>query len=129
LARAQRFTLAMVYDLPYFKDGNWFRKNVIGNWMFSPLYTYESGEWITVQSGQDVNLNIDSAGDRVIYNAAGVRGTGSDVYPTLQGCLVQFASRWPSCRVLGDQSHGSIHSWRSWCADDQFAKHLANTRY
>ena len=30
-------------------------------------------------SGQDTNLNIDDAGDRVIYNAAGVKGTGSDV--------------------------------------------------
>ncbi len=81
LDRAQRFTLAMLYDLPYFKDGSWFRKNIIGNWQFSPLYTYESGEWVTVQSGQDVNLNIDSAGDRVIYNFAGIPGTGSDVTP------------------------------------------------
>jgi len=87
LDRAQRFTLAMVYDLPYLKDGNWFRKNVMGNWMFSPLYTYESGEWVTVQSGQDVNLNIDDAGDRVIYNAAGIPGTGSDVTP-----LCRFAA-------------------------------------
>jgi hypothetical protein len=81
LDRAQRFTLAMVYDLPYFKSGNWLERNVIGNWNFSPLYTFESGEWVTVQSGQDVNLNIDDAGDRVIYNAAGVPGTGSDVTP------------------------------------------------
>ena len=87
LDRAQRFTVAMLYDLPYLKDGNWFQKNVIGNWEFSPLYTYESGEWVTVQSGQDVNLNIDDAGDRVIYNAAGIRGTGSDVTP-----LCRFAS-------------------------------------
>ena len=79
LDRAQRFTLAMVYDLPYFKDGNWFRKNVIGNWNFSPLYTYESGAWVTVQAQRDANLNIDSAGDRAIFNPSGVPGTGSDV--------------------------------------------------
>ena len=79
LDRAQRFTLAMVYDLPYFKEGSWLRKNMLGNWQFSPVYTYETGEWVTVQAGRDANLNIDSAGDRGILNPAGVRGTGTDV--------------------------------------------------
>jgi len=109
LDRAQRFTLAMVYDLPYFSGGNWFRKNVIGNWVFSPLYTYESGEWVTVQSGQDVNLNIDDAGDRAIYNAAGVRGTGSDVTPLcriaacsspLAGPVVAYVANNPNAQYI-----------------------------
>ncbi len=79
LDRAQRFTLAMVYDLPFFKGGNWAMKNVVGNWTFSPVYTYETGEWVTVQAQQDANLNGDSAGDRAILNPAGVHGTGTDV--------------------------------------------------
>ena len=79
LDRAQRFTLAMVYDLPYFKGGNWMRKNVLGNWTFSPVYTYETGQWVTVQAQRDANLNVDSAGDRVILNPGGIRGTGTDV--------------------------------------------------
>jgi len=79
LDRAQRFTLAMVYDLPYFKTGNWSMKNVVGNWAFSPVYTYETGEWVTVQPQRDANLNVDSAGDRAILNPGGVPGTGTDV--------------------------------------------------
>ena len=79
LDRAQRFTLAMVYDLPYFKNGSWLMKNVVGNWQFSPVYTFETGEWVTVQAQRDANLNLDSAGDRAIFNPAGVPGTGSDV--------------------------------------------------
>jgi TonB dependent receptor len=79
LDRAQRFTLAMVYELPFFKGGNWMMKNVVGNWTFSPVYAYETGEWVTVQAQQDANLNGDPAGDRAIVNPAGVRGTGSDV--------------------------------------------------
>jgi hypothetical protein len=78
LDRAQRFTLAMVYDLPFFKGGNWFMKNIAGNWAFSPVYTIESGEWVTVQAQRDANVNLDSAGDRALLNPAGVRGTGSD---------------------------------------------------
>ena len=70
LSRTHRFTLAAVYDLPFFKNGNWFMKNIVGNWGFSPIYTYESPQWATVQSGLDANLNGDSAGDRTILNPA-----------------------------------------------------------
>jgi hypothetical protein len=79
LSRTHRFTLAAVYDLPYFKNGNWFKKNILGNWGLSPIYTYESPQWATVQSGLDSNLNGDSAGDRTILNNSGVKGTGSGV--------------------------------------------------
>jgi hypothetical protein len=79
LDRAQRFTLAMVYDMPYFKGGNWLMKNVVGNWQFSPVYTFETGQWVTVQANRDANLNLDPAGDRAILNPAGVAGTGTDV--------------------------------------------------
>ena len=81
LDRSHRFTLAMVYDLPFFKGGNWFMKNLVGNWTFSPVYTYETGEWVTVQANQDSNLNLDSAGDRAIVNPAGIRGTGTTSSP------------------------------------------------
>jgi hypothetical protein len=79
LDRSQRFTLAIVYDLPFFKGGNWLMKNVVGNWSFSPVYTFETGEWVTVQAQRDANLNIDSAGDRALFNLSGTPGTGSDV--------------------------------------------------
>ena len=62
LSRTHRFTLAAVYDLPFFKNGNWLMRNVVGNWGFSPVYTYESPQWATVQSATDSNLNGDSAG-------------------------------------------------------------------
>ena len=79
LSRTHRFTLAAVYDLQPFKGSNWVMKNVLGNWSFSPVYTYESPQYVTVQSTQDVNLNSDPAGDRVILNSHGASGTGSDV--------------------------------------------------
>jgi hypothetical protein len=79
LSRTNRFTIAAVYDLPYFKSGNWLMKNVVGNWQFSPVYTYESPQLASVQSATDSNLNGDTAGDRAIFNAAGVPGTGSSV--------------------------------------------------
>jgi hypothetical protein len=82
LDRRHRFTLALLYDVPYFQhNSNWVVKNVIGNWELAPVYTYQTGEWATVESNRDANLNGDAAGDRVILNKSGVANTGSEVTP------------------------------------------------
>ena len=49
------------------------------HFQLAPVYTYKTGQWGTVQSAVDSNLNGDNAGDRVILNAGGVKGTGSGV--------------------------------------------------
>jgi hypothetical protein len=78
LDHRHRFTFQVLYDMPFFKHSNAFVKNVIGNWQFSPIYTYESGEWGSLQSGRDVNLDGDNAGDRVILNPNGIPGSSTD---------------------------------------------------
>jgi len=82
LDHRNRFTFEAMYDLPYFKHSNWFLKNLVGNWEFAPIYTYQTGTLYTVQSGVDSNLNGDSAGDRAIVNPAGNMsiGTGTTAY-------------------------------------------------
>ncbi len=79
LSRTHRLTIAAVYELPFFKGGNWMMRNVVGNWQFSPVYTFESPEFATVQAARDANLNGDSAGDRGILNSVGIKGVGGDV--------------------------------------------------
>jgi hypothetical protein len=80
LDRRQRFTLSLLYDAPWYKgSNNWMMKNLVGNWEFAPIYTYESPELFTPQSGVDSNLNGDAAPDRTIINTAGVSGTASTV--------------------------------------------------
>src|SRR5438445_11760063 len=65
---------------PGFKSNNsWFLKNLLGNWEVAPIYTYESPEYFTVQSGIDSNLNGDAWPDRVLVNPSGVAHTGSAV--------------------------------------------------
>jgi hypothetical protein len=102
LSRTHRFTVAAVYDLPFFKNGNWLMRNIVGNWGFSPIYTYESPQWATVQSGLDSNLNGDSAGDRVIVNPGGVRGTGSGATPLLNtgGETVGYLATNPTAQYI-----------------------------
>jgi hypothetical protein len=102
LDRRHRFTLATVYEVPWFKRSNWFLKNLVGNWSLSPIYTYESPEWVTVQSQADSNLNGDAFADRTIVNPAGVPGTGSDVRPLCRGAgACQFGADGLASRLVG----------------------------
>lgn len=77
--RRHRLTLFAVYDLPFFKNRNWFMKNLVGNWEITPIYTYESPQYATTRSATDSNMNGDTAGDRAILNPNGIGNTGSDV--------------------------------------------------
>jgi hypothetical protein len=79
LDHRQRFTFSPVYEFQPFKNGNWFVKNIVGNWNISGTYTYETPEYATVQSGLDSNLNNDAAGDRSIINPAGNGNLGTGV--------------------------------------------------
>lgn len=75
-----RFVISGNYEPSWFKNSdNAFLKNVVGNWIFAPIFQAQSGQPFTPQSGVDSNLNFDSAGDRTIVNPNGVQGTGSAV--------------------------------------------------
>ena len=103
LDRRHRFTLALLYDMPYFShSSNWAVKNVIGNWEFAPVYTYQSGEWATVESNRDANLNGDTAGDRSIFNASGVKNTGTDVTALTNsgGAVVAYLANDPNAQYI-----------------------------
>jgi hypothetical protein len=102
LNRKYRFTLTPIYDFKPFSNGNWFMKNVVGNWNVSATYTYQSPEYATVQSGVDSNLNGDSAGDRSIINTAGQADVGSGVTPVLNanGDTVAYVANNPSARYI-----------------------------
>jgi Carboxypeptidase regulatory-like domain len=80
--RSQRLTAQILYDVPFYKtSSNWAMKNLVGNWQISPIFTLQTPEYATVQSGIDSNLNGDSAPDRSIINPLGISGTGTGVTP------------------------------------------------
>jgi Carboxypeptidase regulatory-like domain/TonB dependent receptor len=98
----QRATLGLVYEVPYFKNRSSLVKNVAGNWTIAPIYTYQSGQWVTAQSGVDSNLNGDSAGDRPIFNAQGTAGVGSGVtaLTNTAGATVAYLANNPNARFI-----------------------------
>ena len=111
----QRFTFSAVYDAPWYKSSaNWFLKNLAGNWEMSPVYTYETGEYYTPQSGIDSNLNQDSAPDRAIVNTGGVAGTGSGVYGlTATGAVVPV-----------NATTAQINTVKAWVATNPNARYI-----
>jgi hypothetical protein len=106
LDHRHRLTLTMIYDEPFFKNSNFFLKNTLGNWEIAPIYTYQSGQWVTPQSGIDSNLNGDSAPDRVIFNGAGAPGTGTGVTGLCHSVIPAFETdgTTPICTVSNAQS-------------------------
>ena len=78
LDRRQRLTISPLYDFKPFQGGNWMMKNIVGNWSLGGMYTYQSPEFATIQSGVDSNLNGDAL-DRSITNPSGLANVGSGV--------------------------------------------------
>jgi hypothetical protein len=102
LDHRNRIVLELLYDAPYFKNRNWFMKNIIGNWEIAPVYMFQTGEPVTAQSAVDSNLNVDSAPDRTIINPAGAANLGTGVTPlTAQvgGCSPTSATN--PCPIVG----------------------------
>jgi hypothetical protein len=103
LDRRHRLTLSWVYEPQWMRNAStWAARNLLGNWRFTGAYTYESPEFVTVQSGQDSNLNGDSAGDRVVVNPAGDPNRGSDVTPlrNAAGQTVGYLASDPSAMYI-----------------------------
>src|SRR6202158_3976714 len=75
----QKFAMTWVYDLPNVRTDNRFLRGAAHGWEISGTYLAESGQPVTPLSGVDSNFNGDSAGDRTIFNPAGVGLTGTTV--------------------------------------------------
>jgi Carboxypeptidase regulatory-like domain len=107
LDHAHRITIEAVYEVPWYKhSSSWFARNLLGNYEFAPVYTWESGQWGTVQSGIDSNLNSDSAGDRAILNPSGQPNLSSGVVGLMAtagpnaGDIVAWQATNPNARYI-----------------------------
>lgn len=116
LDHAHRITVQVAYDVPWFAhDSNWLKKNVLGNYQFIPVYTYETGQWGTVQSGDDANLNGDGAPDRAIVNPGGQKGVGSGVtaLTNTAGYTVAYLASNPNAQYITASFGAFANSSRS----------------
>jgi hypothetical protein len=103
LDRRHRFVTAFLYELPWFRNSdNRFARTVLGGFNFAGTYTYESGQFVTIRSGNDANRNGDSAGDRAIFNPNGTEGVGSTVTALTRtdGAVVGYLVNNPNARYI-----------------------------
>jgi hypothetical protein len=102
LDHRHRVTVSAIYETSWFKGSGWLKRNLLSNYQIAPVYTFESGEWGTVQSGVDSNLDGDNAGDRVITNPGGVKGTGSGVtkLTNTSGDVVAYLANNPTAQYI-----------------------------
>ncbi len=75
-----KFALSLTYQVPEMKSENRFVNAVVNGFQIGSVFLAQTGQPVTIQSGLDANGNGDTAGDRVVFNPAGITNTGSDVY-------------------------------------------------
>lgn len=102
LHRPQRFVISSLYDLPFYKHGKGVVGKALGGFRVSGTLTFESGQFVTVLSGTDSNMNGDSAGDRSIINPNGKRGTSTTVRPLRNsaGDIVAYLANDPNAYFI-----------------------------
>jgi hypothetical protein len=86
LDRTHRFVTAWIYELPWYRNDKGWAGTLLGGFNIAGTYTAESGEAVTIRSGNDSNQNGDSAGDRAIFNPSGQQGVGSAVTALVRTC-------------------------------------------
>jgi hypothetical protein len=102
LDRRHRFVTAFIYELPWLRESRGWARTLLGGFQIAGTYTAESGEFVTIRSGNDANRNGDSAGDRAIFNPAGTEGVGSTVTPLTRtdGQIVGYLATNPNARYI-----------------------------
>ena len=71
--------LSWTYQLPKMSSGNRFLKGVVNGWEYNGTYVIQTGQPATARSITDSNGNLDTAGDRPVFNSAGNPHLGTAV--------------------------------------------------
>ena len=90
LDHRHRFVSSWIYEVPWFSQSSGWTRTLLSGFNLAGTYTYETGERITIRSGNDANLNGDNAGDRAILNPSGTEGVGSGVTPLCRISACEF---------------------------------------
>ncbi|MBI3649955.1 MAG: TonB-dependent receptor [Acidobacteria bacterium] len=101
LSRRHRFSLGLIYELPFYKGEHGWLSQVLGNWQVSAIYQTESGQRLDALSFNDANGNFDNAGDRAVLNPTGDGRRGTDVNWLLRNGQVVARGSAPASQVVG----------------------------
>jgi outer membrane receptor protein involved in Fe transport len=74
-----KFALAWTYALPQGRTESRWMKTLLNGYELNGAYIAQTGQPISILSPYDANDNFDVAGDRAIFNPAGIGNTATDV--------------------------------------------------
>jgi hypothetical protein len=119
---AHRVVASYVWGLPKLNKSNGLVRNVVGGWQWTGIYTFNSGDPLTILAGTDISQtgnSLDRA-DFVGTGSSGQRGTPTACAAGVTHCLPwlnisQFAK--PSAGNYGNSGKGNWRGPSLWDVD------------
>jgi hypothetical protein len=126
---ANRAVASFVWALPKLASSNGLVRNVAGGWQWTGIYSYQTGDPLTVLAGTDISQTANGL-DRVDYVGAGSngsRGTPTACAASVTHCLAwfnisQFAK--PAAGTYGNAGKGTWRGPNLWDVDTGLFKNF-----
>ena len=126
---ANRAVVSFVWALPKFSSSNGLVRNVAGGWQWTGVYSYQTGDPLTILAGTDIsqtNNGLDRM-DFVGSGSKGSRGTPTACAAGVAHCLPWFDISQFAKPTAGNYGNAGKGTWRGpnlWNADTGLFKNF-----
>lgn len=125
---ANRFVVSYVWNLPRLSSSNGLVRNTIGGWQWTGLYSFQTGDPLTILSGSD-NSQTGNGNDRANYTGTagqlGQLGTPTPCLASVTHCRAWFNTgnfAQPATGTYGNVGKGSYRGPNLWDMDTALNK-------
>lgn len=125
---ASRFVISYVWSLPKLSSSNGLLRNTVGGWQWTGIYSYQTGDPLTMLSGSD-NSQTGNGNDRANYigqpGQLGQLGTPTPCLASVTHCVAWFnISNFaqPATGTYGNAGKGTYRGPSLWDLDTAFMK-------
>lgn len=115
LDHRQRFVASFVWNLPRMTGSNGFVRNIAGGWQWTGIYSYTSGDPLTILAGTDQSQtgnNLDRADYVGPSNQFGKRGSNPAGCSGVQHCVAWLTPSNFAKPALGTYGNSGKGNWR-----------------
>ena len=125
---ASRFVISYVWSLPKLSSSNGLLRNTVGGWQWTGIYSYQTGDPLTMLSGSD-NSQTGNGNDRANYigqpGQLGQLGTPTPCLASVTHCVAWFnISNFaqPATGTYGNAGKGTYRGPSLWDLDTALMK-------
>jgi hypothetical protein len=117
------FVVSYVWNLPKLSKSNGLVRNVAGGWQWTGIYSFTSGDPLTVLAGTDQS-QTGNALDRADYSSSSTVGTTCTSAVHCKSWLNTGNYAKPSAGTYGNSGKGSVRGPNLWDADTGLLKNF-----